>query len=170
MLSKDMERAEKRPDWVDLVPAEPTLLERLIPRRSTLRIDRRPGNRAAPPSRSPFLIRVSGNGTLVQCTAPIYRILPGVFKNYQVRAGLVLRRNCFGVVGPTRESARNGGSLSADFIGDAEIQLRGSHRRKRTDPYRDTTFPPTIRPTTAHARSPSPEQKPSPRKSPWCSG
>jgi hypothetical protein len=32
---------KKRPDWVDLVPAERTLLERLIPRRSTLRSDRR---------------------------------------------------------------------------------------------------------------------------------
>jgi hypothetical protein len=60
MLSKDMERAEKRPDWVDLVPAEPTLLDRLVPRRSTLRRDRRPGNRAASASRSPFLIECQG--------------------------------------------------------------------------------------------------------------
>ena len=60
MLSKDMKRAEKRPDWVDLVPAERTLLERLVPRRSTLRSDRRPGNRAASASRSPFLIECQG--------------------------------------------------------------------------------------------------------------
>ena len=68
MLSKDMKRAENRPDWVDLVPAERTLLERLRPRRSTLRSDRRPGNRAASPRRSSVPHRVSGNGTLVQCT------------------------------------------------------------------------------------------------------
>ena len=57
MLSKAMKRARKRPDQVDLVPAERTLLERLRPRRSTLRSDRRPGNRAASPSRSPFLMK-----------------------------------------------------------------------------------------------------------------
>ena len=62
MLSKAMKRAWKRPDWVDLVPAERTLLERLIPRRSTVRSDRRPGNRAASPSRSPFLIECQGTG------------------------------------------------------------------------------------------------------------
>ncbi len=36
------------------------MLERLRPRRSTLRSDRRPGNRAASPSRSPFLIECQG--------------------------------------------------------------------------------------------------------------
>jgi hypothetical protein len=56
MLPKDMKRALKRPDWVDLVPAEQTLLERLVPRRLILRSDRRPGNRAATASRSPFVI------------------------------------------------------------------------------------------------------------------
>ena len=45
---------------VPVVEAERTLLERLVPRRSTLRSDRRPGNRAAPPSRSPFLIKCQG--------------------------------------------------------------------------------------------------------------
>ena len=39
--------------------AERTLLERLVPRRSTLRSDRRPGNRAASASRSPFSSRAS---------------------------------------------------------------------------------------------------------------
>jgi hypothetical protein len=42
------------------VPVERILLERLIPRRSTLRSDRRPGNRAASPGRSPFLIECQG--------------------------------------------------------------------------------------------------------------
>jgi hypothetical protein len=45
---------------VDLVPAERTLLEGLIPRRLTLRSDRRHGNRAASPSRSLFLIESQG--------------------------------------------------------------------------------------------------------------
>jgi hypothetical protein len=60
MLSKAMKRAWKRPDWVDLVPAEWNLLERLIPRRSTLRSDRRHGSRAASPRRFPFLIECQG--------------------------------------------------------------------------------------------------------------
>jgi len=34
MLSKDMKRASKRPDWIDLVPKQRTLLERLVPSRS----------------------------------------------------------------------------------------------------------------------------------------
>ena len=103
MLPKDRKRAEKRPDWVALVPAERTLLERLVPRRSTLRSDRRPGNRAASASRSSFLIECQG--TERSFNAPPH--LPdsaGVFMNYQVRARLVLRRNCFGV---GRTAARN---------------------------------------------------------------
>jgi hypothetical protein len=60
MLSKGMRRAYKRPDWVDLVPAEPSLLEPLLPRRSALRSDRWAGNRAASASRSPFLIECQG--------------------------------------------------------------------------------------------------------------
>jgi hypothetical protein len=60
MLSTAMKRAWQRPDRVDLVPAERTLLERLIPRRLTLRTDRRHGNRATSPSRAPFLIECQG--------------------------------------------------------------------------------------------------------------
>ena len=48
------------PTGVDLVPAALTLLDGLIPRRSSLRSDRRPGNRGASPSRSPFLIECQG--------------------------------------------------------------------------------------------------------------
>ena len=106
MLPKDMKRAEKRPDWVDLVPAERTLLERLVPRRSTLRSDRRPGNRAASASRSPFLIECQGTERSFN-VPPICGILSGVYMNCQVRARLVLRRNCFGVVGP--EQTRTAG-------------------------------------------------------------
>ena len=101
MLSKDMKRAEKRPDWVDLVPAERTPLDRLVPRRSTLRSDRRPGNRAASASRSPFLRECQG--TERSFNAPPHpQDSVGVYMNCQVTARLVLRRNCFGVVGPTR--------------------------------------------------------------------
>src|SRR5262249_7935305 len=83
------------PDWVDLVPAERTLLERLVPRRSTLRSDR-PGNRAASASRSPFLIECQGTERSFNAP-PHLQDCAGVFMNYQVRGRLVLRRNCFGV-------------------------------------------------------------------------
>src|SRR5262249_23930136 len=94
----------KRPDWVDLVPAERTLLERLVPRRSTLRSDRRPGNRAASASRSPFLIECQGTGRSFN-SPPHPPDSVGGYLKCQVRARLVLRRNCFGVVGPKRARA-----------------------------------------------------------------
>src|SRR6516164_81739 len=82
----------------ELVPAERTLLERLVPRRSTLRSDRRPGNRAASASRSPFLRECQG--TERSFNAPPHpQDSVGVYMNCQVTARLVLRRNCFGVVG-----------------------------------------------------------------------
>jgi hypothetical protein len=85
------------------VPAERTLLEWLIPRRSTLRSDWRTGNRAASASRSPFLIECQG--TERSFNAPPHpQDSVGVYMNCQVSARLVLRRNCFGVVGPTRAS------------------------------------------------------------------
>ena len=110
MLSKEMKRAWKRPDWVNLVPAECTLLERLIPRRSTLRSDRRPGNRAASASRSPFLIECQGTERSFNAP-PHLQDSVGVYMKRQVRARLVLRRNCFGVVGPKRASAPSGGPI-----------------------------------------------------------
>ena len=99
MLPKDMKRPQRRPDWVDLVPPEWTLLERLVPRRSTLRRERRPGNRAASPSRSPFLIECQGTERSFNAP-PHLQDSVGVYMNCQLRARLVLRRNCFGVVGP----------------------------------------------------------------------
>ena len=101
MLSKDMKRAQKRPDWVNLVPVEWTLLERLVPRRSTLLSDRRPGNRAASASRSPFLIECQRTERSFNAP-PHLQDSVGVYMNCQVRVRLVLRRNYFGGGGPKR--------------------------------------------------------------------
>ena len=83
------------------MPAERTLLERLGLKRSTMRSDRRPGNGAASSSRSPFLIECQGTERSFNAP-PHLQDSVGMYMNCQVRARLVLRRNCFGVVGPKR--------------------------------------------------------------------
>jgi hypothetical protein len=89
------------------MPAEQTLLERLVPRRSTLRSDRRPGNKATSPSRSRFLMECRGTERSFNAP-PHLQDSVGVCMNCQVRARPLRLKNCFGVVGPKHTNCFGG--------------------------------------------------------------
>ena len=79
------------------MPAERTVVERLIPRRSTLRSDRRPGNRAASASRSPFLIGCQGMERSFNAPPPSAGSCRGVSTGRPGTTTVIVASRCLGI-------------------------------------------------------------------------